>query len=66
MAIKYFCDRCGSSGDKTSHISQLKFEFEKDYGGAILIKKDLCESCTKQLNDWVQPLAKQDEAARIR
>lgn len=58
MATKYFCDRCDSSSDKASHVSKLNFQFEKDYGGEIIIKKDLCESCTKELVEWVRPLAK--------
>lgn len=58
MATKYFCDRCDSSSDKASHVSKLSFIFEKDYGGEIVIEKDLCENCTKQLQEFLQPLPK--------
>lgn len=56
---KYFCDRCGSSSDKMSHVSKLNYQYEKDYGGEIIVRADLCEYCSRQLEEFVKPLPKE-------
>lgn len=62
MATRYFCDRCNSDSDKSDHVSKLNYTYERDYGGEIVVKKDLCESCSRQLVEWLKPLAKESAA----
>jgi hypothetical protein len=55
MAVKYFCDKCNDSNDKISFINTISYTFEKEYGGEITIKKDLCERCARRLEEWLKP-----------
>ena len=54
MATKYECDRCGEIG--FLRLKQVDIIYSDS---TYYPKKDLCDNCIYQLQDWLKPLSQE-------
>lgn len=57
MATKYQCDKCETQHDKPLHNTIIP-AVDRDYGNSMELNKDLCDTCLRQLREWVKVLPK--------